>query len=805
MTLPRPLAALALLCLAPLVHAQPEKDKPKPVVLISKVAIGLPAGAFSGEVADADGGKQGLFKAGSWTPVWVRIRSTKQTGPLELVVTTNDSDDDTYSVRVPVAPLLEADPDDPRKPYEIWAVAYSRTGTTDSKFDVDLRDPAKDNSIDKATRSFAALSPQKHLFAAVGSTLPGLRLGPDEGGNPEEGTKYKLYRGKVELAHVTDLEQMPDRWLGYAGCDMLVLGSGGNSEFLSVFSQPRFQAQREAIREYVRRGGSLVVSAGANPDLLEALPEIREVLPVKLDLKAKREAEFLQLQPVGSSAVSFAEVLRPGNTKLFVVPAAPKPDRAARPIIQELPALGKARPIGYLGSFGLGRVAYVGFDLDRGPIIDWPNRAAFWEYLANEAGPRLGNLPNAIDSLSELSPENADPALNDLQTHLDTFEGVPVISFGWVALFILGYILLIGPVDYFILKKFFGKLEYTWITFPIIVVLVSVAAYWGAYRVKGRDMKINRLDLVEYDAASGKMFGKSYLTIFSPRMQSYTIGLEPSAPEWTSADAAETQPELVMGWQGKTKALRQTGISRQYALRSGVDAEGRDLAGAGIDRVPIAVWSTKGFYGEWTAPAPKDTPPIESTLHVTRQSPNVLVGNVTSHLPLDAVAEAKLIWRGRIMDLPDLTHGVPQRVLMDYERGGFKSVDEWLGSDALSGAPLPSNADPAKPIPGQFNLWSMAFAERKGGANAAGGFARRIDQSWRLRPEWDDQALLVLRVYRTERPAEEFNADARTPAKLWLGEFPGSGDRPKLQGSLRQGLFFRAYLPVKPAPTEPNN
>ena len=87
-----------------------------------------------------------------------------------------------------------------------------------------------------------------------------------------------------------------------------------------------------------------------------------------------------------------------------------------------------------------------------------------------------------------------------------------------------------------------------------------------------------------------------------------------------------------MGWQGKTKAVRQTGISRQYALRAGVDSEGRELAGAGIDRAPISVWSTKGFYGEWAAPAPKDAPPVESTLRITRQSPNVLVGDLTSHL-----------------------------------------------------------------------------------------------------------------------------------------------------------------------------
>ena len=156
-----------------------------------------------------------------------------------------------------------------------------------------------------------------------------------------------------------------------------------------------------------------------------------------------------------------------------------------------------------------------------------------------------------------------------------------------------------------------------------------------------------------------------------------------------------------------------------------------------------------------------------------------------------------------MLDLPNVTRDVPIRVLLDYERGNLKSVDEWLGSTALSGAPLMAEADPNRPTPGQFNLWSMAFAERRGGEGAAGGFARRIDQSWRLRPEWDDQAMLVMRVYRRERPAEEFNADAQTPAKLWLGAFPGDGARPRLQGSLRQGLFFRAYLPVKPAPTDP--
>ena len=65
----------------------------------------------------------------------------------------------------------------------------------------------------------------------------------------------------------------------------------------------------------------------------------------------------------------------------------------------------------------------------------------------------------------------------DFKRELEQFEEVPVISFGWVALFILFYIVLVGPLDYFILKKVFKRLEWTWISSPILVLVVSVAAY----------------------------------------------------------------------------------------------------------------------------------------------------------------------------------------------------------------------------------------------------------------------------------------------------------------------------------------
>ena len=63
------------------------------------------------------------------------------------------------------------------------------------------------------------------------------------------------------------------------------------------------------------------------------------------------------------------------------------------------------------------------------------------------------------------------------------------------------YILLIGPIEYFFLKRVLGRLELTWITFPIIVLTVSLAAYFTAYSLKGRDLRVNKIDVVDVDPA----------------------------------------------------------------------------------------------------------------------------------------------------------------------------------------------------------------------------------------------------------------------------------------------------------------
>src|SRR5205823_242909 len=192
--------------------------------------------------------------------------------------------------------------------------------------------------------------------------------------------------------------------------------------------------------------------------------------------------------------------------------------------------------------YGMGRVTLIALDLDLQPFASWPGQTQFYEKLLTESHDlsrdprhRQANQNNPM-GFGDNPPGEVS---RDLQVSLEDFEDVPMISFGWVALFILIYIVVVGPLDYLFLKKVVKRLELTWITFPAVVLVVSAVAYFAAYAIKGNDLRINKVDVVDFDLVDGaaggaRSYGQTWLTLFSPRIQLYTIGLEPASPEWAA-------------------------------------------------------------------------------------------------------------------------------------------------------------------------------------------------------------------------------------------------------------------------------
>jgi hypothetical protein len=339
---------------------------------------------------------------------------------------------------------------------------------------------------------------------------------------------------------------------------------------------------------------------------------------------------------------------------------------------------------------------------------------------------------------------------------------------------------------------------------------------------------MNKVDVVDIDLDGNRVDGTTWFTLFSPRIQNYTIGVEPAGPAWTPADPTLAAHDTVLSWQSTVERNRYSGggsgglFSKRYRYQSMPDPAdpNRNLYASGLESVPIQVWTTKAFSAQWTAVIDPKNPPISAELSVSNADPKGLVGTITSHLPVEKFSDVALFWHGHAYDLgTELPTGVAKAVNMSAETGrgptGVESsVRDWLTdlSKRYAGAPksVPKGQNPYGSFDAgtttqpNFRLWDVLFTEiaadhmRTQAPNAS---LRRLDQSWRVGDDRSDQAILVLRIPTREAQAEEMTQSPESPSRLWLGELPtNGGTRPALHGTLKQETYVRVFIPVKQQP-----
>jgi hypothetical protein len=766
--------------------AQGQTDSPP---TIEQVRVGLPTGQ--------GGEKASYSRNGMWVPVYIMLKASKDGNPqgsYKLVLETTDGEDLPYRYTTQV-PALPANDDH-------TVISYIRPGSDGSEITVTLQahDGRTLQTFPRVLRgSREILGSRDQLFLTLGSRLPGLRraMQPAQQ-NPAEPNDDNLEdRGLRHTASIDAIAQMPDLWFGYETVDLVVLTTG-SKELLDQLLTDTGTARFSALAEWVRRGGKLIVSVGSNHQEVARLFAKVPLLDCKI---------------TGSNTLTESPALRvwsdlrmPPLRKLEVALLEPGPSTVTL-LSEELEGGGKKkRPLVVQGSYGLGMVAYIAFDVDTPPLTTWEGQTAFWHRCLNELTPRLsdGNPnPNAaLAGQPQLGMFQDRPELaTELQRALDDFGDIPTIPFYWVALFIVFYILLVGPIDYFILKKLFKRLELTWVTFPLTVILISVAAYFIAYAVKGDDRRVNKVDLVEIDLHQPKqVYGTSWFTLFSPRIQNYTLGIEPAAV-WAAAPAGNSPPGATVvnvldrpeegGRKGSQGLFR-----RPYEYAE--DA-------AGLERVPIPVWATRSFTASWQAPLPGGKSPLDIT--ITRQRGREEDGeievHVTNNLPI-ALQGLSLFYRYR-------WYG-DKRELMPGERGmyvlggeGKKPLPDWFSDPVLQRTLLPGQSLRQRELSSQLAnrlIKPLLFHDTSATAMFNSGL-RMLDQSWRIRDRGDpkilprEEVILVARTPYQTGKAQDLDRTSGAPTHLWLDELPGAGrQRPEPSGYLSQESFLRVYIPV---------
>jgi hypothetical protein len=240
--------------------------------------------------------------------------------------------------------------------------------------------------------------------------------------------------------------------------------------------------------------------------------------------------------------------------------------------------------------------------------------------------------------------------------------------------------------------------------------------------------------------------------------------------------------------------------------------------------VPIQVWSTKSFAANWSGRIDPATPVVQSDLMHPPGDPNQVIGTFVNRMPFPELRDCVAFYGDRAFPLPSggtivkdqtvrlvlgqgttarqwLTEGGPDGPAAQLSTLHSRGEQESSSSGRGPGRPAPTDASArGSALP----MWGFLFYEQ-GLKNETGSFPRnaslrRLDQSWRLRPENRDEVILVGRVVLPFGPAEELLGGANSPTRVWLKGLPGSGkSRPAIPGTARQETYVRVYLPVKAA------
>ncbi len=524
-------------------------------------------------------GFNGVYKLGCWTPVEVELvgNATPFTG--QVTVTVSDSDGVPTTVVSPRPIGIE--PGQSAK-----ARLFVRVGQLNSTLQV--RFVAQGKVITE--KSY-------YLGLEYGSgTIPGGRLATDRivlqfGPDLGMGDLIEKQESYEPTTHVAKIDQAADllvSWYGYEGIDTILLNTSQPELYRPLLQNP---LRLNALKEWVLQGGRLVVFCGAEGnELLSTGGPLAELIPGQY-------TETITLRQSRSLEV-FCGAGQPVTPSRRLAAAVPRLTEVHGRVLVDAGSGDTSLPLVIRSRFGLGELLFIGLDFDRPPLRDWAARASFlkkalhWENdaIRTQAESAYGN-------------EIGTDLISQLRSALDEkFVGVESVSFGLVTLLVVAYILLIGPGDYFFVKRILKRMELTWVTFPLIVLGVSGAAYWFANWMKGDQLRVNQVEIVDIDTLSGKVRGTTCTHFFTPKVHEFDLSLKPAL----FGNPLEQETQTIVSWLGlpgnHLGGMRAGGdqnslFNSGYSFSPALDA---------MHHVPVQVWSTKTITARWSTNSDMD-------------------------------------------------------------------------------------------------------------------------------------------------------------------------------------------------------
>ncbi len=427
--------------------------------------------------------------------------------------------------------------------------------------------------------------------------------------------------------HLTSLKSraLPTHWRTYSATSTVFLA--GDFDLTAE--------QSAALNQWVLNGGHVVAVAGdrveelTNSTIADWLLDDQEVVASSLSdlsgLEAYAKSSFRI--PIASRIKGSINRSRDGADLVAGV---------------EGPLLTRS-------SHGFGRITILGVDLDRAPLSRWRALASFVATVADLP-------PVAIDEGSagqRISHSGITEMATQFQIGMETLSHVGERSTLRVLGLVLLFLVVIGPLDYFLVHRLLKKPGLTWLTFPAIIVGAGLLAGSVAGGANGDDIRSRMCELIDLDADSGFVRQTVWSTVYSPVHRRYRIQIKHD-PLALSQDQAASVPTDGLsslgpstGWLHWTAAPESNfgGMYRAAGLNFG-GAEYRFSEGLSeIENLPISAASDRIIASSATSTVSAELFDLNlkqaGTGHLSRDS------TFTHHLP-GVIEDWVLVYGNRV-------------------------------------------------------------------------------------------------------------------------------------------------------------
>jgi hypothetical protein len=471
-------------------------------------------------VKDAVVGFGGKFKPGFWQPVRLTVAAgaTAVRGKLELIAPDGDQTPVVY--RDPARGQIDLAAGDERS-----LVLYGKSGPIDVPFEVRF-------VTDSGIAWSRSIESQRPTLRSTQDLIVG--IGPPIGLEEAAASIRRRADNPLQAVSVRGAGELPDRWWGYDGVDVLVLATS-DAEFIASLSNE----QRQAIIDWVLHGGRIVLCVGGRgAEIADRANPFSALLP----------GDFVEVDPLRerSGLEGFTKLELPFDDPFFQRnrPLVTRLRNVRDEVLLDEGGSAAGRPLAVHAAVGFGQVVFLGLDVDHPALAGWKGRTRLLAgLLQRAAAEREASEREAHRTVTTLG---YDDLIGQLRAALDQFPEVWLVNFTTVSLLTIAFLLLIGPGDFLLLSRLALPRQLTWLTLPLVAVATIAAASIMNRQVHGNRVRLNQVEIVDVDLAQQVAVGSVWCHLYSPATQSFSAQLQVAA----SPGIAASPVQGWLAWQG---------------------------------------------------------------------------------------------------------------------------------------------------------------------------------------------------------------------------------------------------------------